>query len=217
VSTGIVTTRVSLVLLAAALASLPVVSNGAVTCTAPGMTGARCDDGDRCTQDDVCDGGLCVGERVDCSDADVCNGEETCDPATGRCGDGAPLTCDDGDPCTVDEPCDAAGGCVIRQLPDIEFVRCRATGRLPIAACIEALPRRVRRPLARMRRVLDRTGHVSSIGDLARILDRLDRACRRAKRRLDVALARGDASACLDQQRRALDDVCPDRQVVEPE
>lgn len=202
------TTRVPIVV----LFLLPTAA-AAVVCSAPGMTGEPCDDGDRCTRGDVCAGGLCTGTRLDCADADVCNGEETCDPATGRCRPGAPLVCDDGDPCTVDEPCDPAGGCVVRRLPDVEFVRCRATGQLPIAACSAELPRRVRRPLARMQRVLDRTGRVTSISEEERVLGRIERTCQRAKRRLDTALSRDAAAPCLARQRHALDHVCPDGQV----
>jgi hypothetical protein len=210
VSAGFVTTRFLLLVLA--LASAPVMARDAGTCSAPGKTGQPCDDGDRCTLDDACNAGLCAGTRVDCADGNVCDGEETCDPATGRCRPGTPLVCDDGDPCTIDQPCDPAGGCIVRRLPDVDFVRCRATGRLPIESCSDVLPPRVRRPLLRMRRVLDRTGRPTSFAQIARTLGRLDRSCRRAKRRLDAAMRRADVPPCFDQQRRALDGVCPDRQ-----
>jgi hypothetical protein len=215
VSAGFVTTRALLLVLA--LASPPAMAQDAGICAAPGRTGQPCDDGDACTLDDVCGGGLCAGRRVDCADGDVCDGEETCDPATGRCRAGTPLECDDGDPCTIDQPCDPAGGCIVRQLPDVDFVRCRASGQLPIASCSDALPARVRRPLLRMQRVLDRTGRPTSLAQIQRTLGRLDRSCRRAKRRLDAALARDGAPACFDQQRRALDGVCPDRQADDPD
>jgi len=46
-----------------------------------------------------------------CNDGDVCNGEETCDPETGECVAGTPLSCDDGDFCNGTETCDPTNGC----------------------------------------------------------------------------------------------------------
>jgi len=192
---------------------MPIVALADPRCGVAGSTGRTCDDGDPCTHSDACDGGLCSGEPVVCGDDDVCNGAETCDPASGACRAGTPPVCDDGDPCTIDEPCDPSGGCVITRLPAVDFVRCRAEGRLPLEACGEALSRRVRRPLLRMQRVLARTGRITSTRHEDRVLSRLRRACERAKHRLEVALERAE-SACVAAQRRALDDICPDRQLA---
>src|SRR4029077_2573333 len=47
--------------------------------------GAACDDGDLCTQRDVCEGGRCVGrDPVVCAVADQCHAA-SCDPGSGTC------------------------------------------------------------------------------------------------------------------------------------
>ncbi|MCC6624989.1 MAG: hypothetical protein IT385_27325 [Deltaproteobacteria bacterium] len=59
---------------------------------------ARCDDGDRCTRDDRCAAGRCVGAASTCDDSDPCT-VDACDPATGACSymiDEAPGTIDVG-------------------------------------------------------------------------------------------------------------------------
>src|SRR5690606_5530226 len=94
-----------------------------------------CDDGDVCTLDDFCRGGLCVGAPDDCDDDNDCTAD-TCAAELGGCGhealsgpscvtgdlcsvatfcvDGAcvgpPLDCFDNNPCT-DDRCDPAVGC----------------------------------------------------------------------------------------------------------
>ncbi|MGB0714419.1 MAG: hypothetical protein ACPGXK_00980 [Phycisphaerae bacterium] len=64
-----------------------------------------CDDGDNCTENDICAGGACAGTDV------VCNAGEVCDPADGVCkeclGDG---DCNDDNLCT-DDTCES-GTCV---------------------------------------------------------------------------------------------------------
>ena len=103
--------------------------------------GTACDDGDACTEQTVCDGGLCDslgGTAVSCDDGDPCTAD-TCAPANGcahavtdgPCDDGSectlgdvcksgickgkPAKCDDGDPCTADA-CDAVLGCTTSPL-----------------------------------------------------------------------------------------------------
>ena len=81
---------------------------------APLPDGTGCDDGNACTQADVCQGGRCVGTNpVVCPAPDQCHAG-SCDPATGACStpsrpDGT--ACDDGDRCTADDQCQA-GVCV---------------------------------------------------------------------------------------------------------
>ncbi len=75
--------------------------------------GLACDDGNGCTQGDLCNDGACRGRALDCAALDGPCGRGLCDPALGRCvpetlGDGA--ACEDGDACTVDDVC-AAGVC----------------------------------------------------------------------------------------------------------
>jgi YVTN family beta-propeller protein len=74
--------------------------------------GTTCDDGNLCTQSDVCEAGLCTGtEPVLCTPVDSCHDAGTCDPTTGQCSnpvkpDGT--TCDDGDLCTSSDMCEAS-------------------------------------------------------------------------------------------------------------
>ena len=66
---------------------------------------AACDDGDPCTESDVCGGGVCAGAPVVCDDGNVCT--------VGSCGeDGAcsfapleSIVCDDGNGCTGGDQC----------------------------------------------------------------------------------------------------------------
>src|SRR5207237_2613948 len=78
-------------------------------------SGARCDDGNECTQSDTCQAGTCAGTNpVVCTASDQCHSAGTCNPATGACSkpvksNGAP--CDDGNDCTQSDTCQA-GACV---------------------------------------------------------------------------------------------------------
>ncbi len=70
---------------------------------------ATCDDGDLCT-DDVCDfvtGCQHPFNQAPCTDANKCTSDDTC--AFGACL-GVALSCQDGDPCT-DDSCDPVLGC----------------------------------------------------------------------------------------------------------
>jgi hypothetical protein len=70
-----------------------------------------CNDGDACSQIDLCESGLCLGTTpVVCSAADQCHVAGTCDPDTGECSDPpAPddIPCNDLNACTFDETCQA--------------------------------------------------------------------------------------------------------------
>lgn len=66
---------------------------------------APCDDGDLCTESDVCAGGLCAGAALECNDDNVCT-MDSCDPGVGCVnapGDGCCLIDPD---CGLDEICD---------------------------------------------------------------------------------------------------------------
>ena len=80
----------------------------------PKLTAAPCNDGDPCTTDDTCLGGLCLGTPVTCGGPSPSCGVRVCTAAAGGC-TVAPLPdgvgCDDGDPCTAGELC-TAGACV---------------------------------------------------------------------------------------------------------
>ena len=87
---------------------------------------AACDDGNACTQSDMCSGGACVGTAtVDCPSAGPCYEAPTCDLTTGECKAPVPADgkgCEDGDACTVNDVC-SAGACIANEL-----VSCKAEG-----------------------------------------------------------------------------------------
>jgi hypothetical protein len=73
--------------------------------------GTACNaDNNACTQNDTCQGGVCVpGEAVICQAQDACHVAGICDPTTGTCSNPpAP----DGTACDVDDPCLLDGHCV---------------------------------------------------------------------------------------------------------
>ncbi len=72
-----------------------------------------CDDGLRCTTDDVCGvAGICAGTPRMCDDGNVCT-RDACDGATGSCVAEllSDIPCDDGHACTVGDAC-RTGLCV---------------------------------------------------------------------------------------------------------
>jgi fibronectin type 3 domain-containing protein len=108
--------------------------------------GTECDDGDLCTQTDVCQNGVCVGfDPVTCPILGQCYDQGTCNPQTGYCSfpqkpngstcndgnlcttndscqngactGGPALVCNDGNACTSDS-CNPATGCVHTNLPN---------------------------------------------------------------------------------------------------
>src|SRR5262249_20920967 len=61
------------------------------------LTGPACDDGDACTQSDICQAGVCTGAKpVVCPARDACHTPGTCDPMKGMCT--SPVE-PDGSPC----------------------------------------------------------------------------------------------------------------------
>jgi len=108
--------------------------------------GTVCDDGSTCTNDEACQGGLCLAKSVtECDDSNPCTNDScagktgcqysankaVCDDgnpctsadrcAQGKCGSLLAVTCDDGNPCTTDS-CDSGQGCVA--LPTTGTVTC---------------------------------------------------------------------------------------------
>ncbi|MGI5865725.1 MAG: hypothetical protein ACOX6T_27190 [Myxococcales bacterium] len=77
--------------------------------------GTPCCDKNACTQNDTCQGGVCVGgDPVVCMPLNECHEAGVCDPSTGLCSnpvkaDGS--LCDDADACTEEDAC-IAGYCV---------------------------------------------------------------------------------------------------------
>src|SRR6185436_9147181 len=80
---------------------------GAVGTCAP-TTGGTCNDGNACTQTDICQAGICSGTNpVTCAASDQCHLAGTCNPATGCSNPVAPngTACSDGNACTQTDSC----------------------------------------------------------------------------------------------------------------
>ncbi len=69
-----------------------------------------CNDGDLCTDDDICGAGECTGTVVDCDDGNPCTTDD-CDPLSGCIYSMNTSPCDDANPCTIGDHC-AGGVCV---------------------------------------------------------------------------------------------------------
>src|SRR5439155_223787 len=79
-------------------------------CGHPNNT-ASCDDGNACTLNDRCSGGVCVsGLAPNCDDGNVCT-DDTCNPSTGCVHTANTAPCNDGNACTTNDTC-SNGGCV---------------------------------------------------------------------------------------------------------
>jgi len=76
------------------------------------LTGTSCNDGDPCTESDVCDQGTCSGDAKTCPPQDDCHEAGVCDPTTGDCSN--PVA-EDGTPCHGGDGTCQAGVCI---LPD---------------------------------------------------------------------------------------------------
>jgi hypothetical protein len=67
-----------------------------------------CDDGDPCTLETLCKGGICINPNVDaqkpCDDANPCT-DDSCDPKLGRVNVANKAPCDAGDACTESDAC----------------------------------------------------------------------------------------------------------------
>ena len=104
-----------------------------VGCQHQPATGVACSDGDSCTIGDQCNGGVCAGTPMQCTDSNVCTTGQclagsclftpvanACDDESacttqdacvnGACQGGPAPNCDDGKVCTADS-CDPATGC----------------------------------------------------------------------------------------------------------
>jgi MYXO-CTERM domain-containing protein len=83
-------------------------------------TGNSCDDGSACTQNDICQNGVCAaGNAVVCPAAGPCQVPGACDPQTGACSAAAPkpdgAACNDNNPCSQTDKCQ--GGVCVGQNP----------------------------------------------------------------------------------------------------
>ena len=73
------------------------------------LNGIPCDDGDACSQTDICYGGICVGSNyVQCFALDQCHIAGICDPSSGTCSNPTRSNntpCNDGNACTKTDLC----------------------------------------------------------------------------------------------------------------
>lgn len=76
----------------------------------PIKEGVGCEDGDACTENALCEAGVCAGELVVCDDAQPCQ-EVVCDSNAGCQASDTDESCDDGSLCTHSDRC-VAGVCV---------------------------------------------------------------------------------------------------------
>ena len=121
----------------------------------PGPDGKLCDDGDKCTLDDMCVEGTCAGKPANCNDGSLCT-EDSCAPEKGCiheiivCDDGSactvdgctpnsgctfvPVNCDDGTFCTEDS-CDPETGCLHMDVVCDDDSACTSDGCAPNSGC----------------------------------------------------------------------------------
>jgi len=77
-----------------------------------------CDDGNACTNGDICQEGICIpGVPVDCTDADPCTIDDCLELPTDQGGGcthepDVGLACDDANVCTQDDQCNSDGECL---------------------------------------------------------------------------------------------------------
>jgi hypothetical protein len=91
------------------------VCNGPAGCEHIALTEGECIDGDSCTVGDHCEGGICIGNPVQCNDDNPCT-DDSCDGLGGCQFEHNTLQCDDSDPCTVGDHCED-GDCVGFSMP----------------------------------------------------------------------------------------------------
>ena len=87
---------------------------GTGVCSNPSKAdGAICNDGNACTNTDVCRSGTCSGTAKACNATDQCHTAGVCDPATGTCSNPVAVgqTCNDGNMCTSGDVCRTDGSC----------------------------------------------------------------------------------------------------------
>ncbi len=68
-----------------------------------------CDDGNACSANDVCAGGICGGSALNCNDNNVCT-TDSCNPTKGCVNAVNTLTCNDNNACTQNDLC-SSGAC----------------------------------------------------------------------------------------------------------
>ena len=66
--------------------------------------GGSCNDGNKCTDPDLCMDGLCIGQSISCEDGNPCT-KNSCLPASGCKSSELTGACEDGDLCTTGDQC----------------------------------------------------------------------------------------------------------------
>lgn len=110
-------------------------------CDYPVKTGG-CDDGDKCTQSDTCQAGVCKGTTKLCSASDTCHDAGSCDPKTGDCSNPAKddgFKCDDGNKCTATDTC-LSGKCTGSSPTACTPVECQKVSCNPASGACEGVP-----------------------------------------------------------------------------
>ena len=105
-------------------------------CTfAPAREGLACSDGNACTLDDVCKGGVCEGQKVaTCDDHNPCT-DDTCLSDTGCLFTPNKAPCDDANACTWGDVC-AGGKCIGQKAVDCDDANpCTDDWCDPVAGC----------------------------------------------------------------------------------
>ena len=75
------------------------------SCAYNTISGAKCSDGNNCTESDTCVGNKCVGKATTCSDGNACT-NDACNASTGKCDFVAnTAACSDGNNCTLGDKC----------------------------------------------------------------------------------------------------------------
>ncbi len=93
-----------------------------------------CNDGNLCTENDVCTGGVCEGTAISCDDGNECT-DDSCDPHTGCMFSNNSKPCDDHDACTTDDVC-SEGSCVATAVECDDHSDCTADSCDPSSGCV---------------------------------------------------------------------------------
>lgn len=90
--------------------------DGKTDCEDSDCAGKTCEDGNRCTTGETCQGTTCVGgSALSCDDKNPCT-DDSCDPVSGCMHVNNAASCDDGDACTSGDTC-KDGTCVAGTTP----------------------------------------------------------------------------------------------------
>jgi hypothetical protein len=166
--------------------------------------GSACDDANPCTTADVCTAGACSGPLVPCPDDGNACTDDVCVPATGACGASIVAPCDDGDACTTADAC--ADGACGGTIDGLSAFRCELDVLAAPGVCPDALPRPLRRGLAKRGRKLARLAKAverklergAGAQAVARKLAAMDRLLQKLTDRVDAAASSAKPSGRIE-------------------